>query len=203
LTDLLKNVPTNTKHASITDPGRAYIDKVYRGIKGTNVVVTGTVKSGIFKRGQIVKVGPEKDNRFQEGRLFSIEMFKTRISSARAGDLFGFDIKDVDKHAIRRGQMIIDPEEPEQSCWKFEANIVVTRHPTRISVGYTPVLQCHTIQQAVVLDKIYDAEYLSVGDFARVRLRFIMTPEAIGVNDKIVLREENTRAIGTIVEIIK
>jgi len=202
LTSLLKSVPSNAKHASLTDPAYAYIDKVYRGIKGTNVVVTGTVKSGIFKRGQIVKVGPEKNNQFQEGRLFSIEMFKTRISSARAGDLFGFDIKDVDKHAIRRGQMIVDPEEQVKSCWEFEANIVVTRHPTRISVGYTPVFQCHTIQQAVVLDKIYDAEYLSVGDFARVRLRFMMAPEAIRVDDKIVLREENTRAIGTIIEII-
>jgi elongation factor 1-alpha len=203
LTTLLKSVPSNAKNSSFTDPASAYIDKVYRGIKGTNVVVTGTVKSGIFKRGQIVKVGPEKNNQFQEGRLFSIEMFKTRISSARAGDLFGFDIKDVDKHAIRRGQLIVDPEEQGQSCWEFEANIVVTRHPTRISVGYTPVLQCHTIQQAVVLEKIYDAEYLSVGDFARVRLRFMGTSEAIGVDDKIVLREENTRAIGTIVEIIK
>ncbi len=202
LTNLLRSVPSNAKHASLSDPAYAYVDKVYRGIKGTNVVVTGTVKSGIFKRGQIVKVGPEKNNQFQEGRLFSIEMFKTRISSARAGDLFGFDIKDVDKHAIRRGQMIVDPEEQVQSCWEFEANIVVTRHPTRISVGYTPVFQCHTIQQAVVLKKIYDAEYLSVGDFARVRLRFMVAPEAIRIDDKIVLREENTRAIGTIVEII-
>ncbi len=110
LTELLRSVPSTTKHASPTDTACAYVDKVYRGIKGTNVVVTGTVKSGIFKRGQIVKVGPEKNNQFQEGRLFSIEMFKKRISAARAGDLFGFDIKDVDKHTIRRGQMITDPE---------------------------------------------------------------------------------------------
>jgi elongation factor 1-alpha len=203
LTNLLKSLPSNAKHASLTDPACAYVDKVYRGIKGTNVVVTGTVKAGVFKRGQIVKVGPDKNNQFQEGRLFSIEMFKTRISTARAGDLFGFDIKDVDKHIIRRGQKISDPEEQVQSAWHFEANIVVTRHPTRISVGYAPVFQCHTIQQTVVLEKIYDAEYLSVGDFARVRLRFMIAPEAIGIDDKIVLREENTRAIGTIVEILE
>jgi len=203
LTDLLRSVPSNTKHASPTDSACAYVDKVYRGIKGTNVVVTGTVKSGIFKTGQTVKVGPEKNNQFQEGRLFSIEMFKKRISAARAGDLFGFDIKDVDKHTIRRGQMIADPEEQVQGCREFEANIVVTRHPTRIAVGYTPVLQCHTIQQTVVLDRIYDADYLCVGDFARVRLRFMVTPEAVGVDDRIVLREENTRAIGTIVAIIR
>ena len=202
LIELLKNVPTNSKHSSVTDSAAAYIDKVYRGIKGTNVVVTGTVKAGVFKKGQNVKVGPDKNNLFHEGRLFSIEMFKNRISIVRAGDLFGFDIKDVDKHSVRRGQVIADPEDDVQSSREFEANIVVTRHPTKISVGYSPVLQSHTIQQTVVLKKIYDAEFLSVGDFARVKLRFIVSSEAVGVGDKIVLREANTRAIGTIVEIV-
>ncbi|TFG33736.1 hypothetical protein EU527_06840 [Candidatus Thorarchaeota archaeon] len=202
LIELLKSVPSNSKTKTLTDSARAYVDKVYRGIKGTNVVVTGTVKSGVFKQGQNVLVGPDKNKIFHEGRLFSIEMFKSRISTVKAGDLFGFDIKDVDKHIIRRGQIITDPHERIRSCKEFEANIVVTRHPTKISVGYSPVLQAHTIQQTVILKKIYDAEYLSVGDFARVRLEFLMAPEAIGVEDKIVLREANTRAIGTVVEIL-
>ncbi len=203
ITQLLRSLPSNSKHSALTDPARAYIDKVYRGIKGTNVVVTGTVKSGVFKKGQTLRVGPDIGNQFLEGRLFSIEMFKKRINTVRAGDLYGFDIKDVDKHLVRRGQMIIDPDEEIDSCKAFEANIIVTRHPTKISVGYAPVLQCHTIQQTVILKKIYDAEFLSVGDFARVRLEFMSSPEAVTIDDKIVLREANTRAIGTIVKIIK
>ena len=179
------------------------MDKVYRGIKGTNVVVTGTVKSGVFKKGQALRIGPDGGNLFQEGRLFSIEMFKKRIGTVKAGDLFGFDIKDVDKHLVRRGQMITDPDIEPGSCRTFEANIIVTRHPTKISVGYSPVLQAHTIQQTVVLKKIYDADFLSVGDFACVRLEFMNSPEALNVGDKIVLREANTRAIGTIVKKIE
>ncbi len=203
VTHLLRLLPANSNHAALTDPARAYVDKVYRGIKGTNVVVTGTVKSGVFKKGQTLKIGPDSGNMFQEGRLFSIEMFKKRIRAVKAGDLFGFDIKDVDKHLIRRGQMITDPDLNPESCKTFEANIVVTRHPTRISVGYSPVLQAHTIQQTVVLRKIYDAEYLCVGDFARVRLEFMTSPEALSEGDKIVLREANTRAIGTVIKKIK
>ena len=203
ITQLLRSLPSNSKHSALTDPARAYIDKVYRGIKGTNVVVTGTVKSGVFKKGQTLRVGPDTENQFLDGRLFSIEMFKKRINTVRAGDLYGFDIKDVDKHLVRRGQMIIDPDEEIDSCKAFEANIIVTRHPTKISVGYAPVLHCHTIQQTVILKKIYDAEFLSVGDFARVRLEFMSSPEAVTIDDKIVLREANTRAIGTIVKIIK
>lgn len=200
LTLFLKEIPLDTTRFSPSDPAKAYVDKVYRGIKGTNVVVTGTVNSGVFKKGQIVSIGPASDNQFQEGRLFSIEMFKKRIGSVKSGDLFGFDIKDVESHEVRRGQLVTDPEVDANGSRSFEANIVVTRHPTRISTGYSPVLQCHTIQQTVVLKRIYDADYLSVGDFAKVRLEFLTSPEAIAVGDKIVLREANTRAIGTIVE---
>ena len=99
--------------------------------------------------------------------------------------------------------MITDPDVIPDSCRSFEANIVVTRHPTKISVGYAPVLQAHTIQQTVILKKIYDAEYLSVGDFARVRLEFMTSPEALRIGDKIVLREANTRAIGTVIKKVR
>ncbi len=200
LSAFLKQIPLDSTRFSPSDPARAYVDKVYRGIKGTNVVVTGTVSSGLFKKGQVVAIGPSSTNSFQEGRLFSIEMFKKRIGSVKSGDLFGFDIKDVDAHEVRRGQLVSDPEYNSNGCRSFEANIVVTRHPTRISVGYSPVMQSHTIQQTVVLKRIYESDYLSVGDFARVRLEFMTSPEAVTVGDKIVLREANTRAIGTIVE---
>jgi elongation factor 1-alpha len=176
--------------------------ELLRGIRGTNVVVTGTVNSGVFKKGQSVMLGPIENGNFVSGRLFSIEMFKKRVRALRSGDLFGFDIKDVDKHLVRRGQAIADTDDTTVSCRVFEANIVVTRHPTRITVGYAPVFQSHTIQHTVILRKIYDAEYLCVGDFARVRLEFMSHPEAVRVGDKIVLREANTRAIGTIVETV-
>ncbi len=203
LIDFLRALPSKTGQTEITESARAYVDKVYRGIRGTNVVVTGTVKQGVFKRGQTVIIGPDENGEMLEGRLFSIEVFKKRVSAVKTGDLFGFDIKDIDKRVVRRGQIIADPDDRVRSCRVFEANIVVTRHPTRISVGYTPVLQCHTIQHPVVLQQIYGVDYLAVGDFARVRLEFMLHPEVVEIGDKIVLREANTRAIGTIVEIVR
>jgi elongation factor 1-alpha len=202
LIELLKQLPSETHNSNPAAPARAYVDKVYRGIRGTNVVITGTVRSGVFKKGQTLVVGPDAEGRLNQGRLFSIEMFKRRVSTVKTGDLFGFDLKELDKHKIRRGQIVADPEGAIKGCKVFEANIVVTRHPTRISVGYSPVMQCHTIQQTVILKKIYDADYLCVGDWAKVRLEFMLYPEAVEVGDKIVLREANTRAIGTIMKII-
>ncbi len=203
LTEIFRQLPLDQRSADISKAATAYVDKVYRGIRGTNVVITGTVKTGIFKEGQTLRVGPDSDGKPLNGRLFSIEMFKKRVTRVKAGDLFGFDIKEVEKHRVRRGQMVTDKDYALPSCREFEANIVVTRHPTRISVGYSPVLQSHTIQQTVTMNKIHDAEYLSVGDFARVKLQFLLYPEPIEIGDKIVLREANTRAIGTVVEIIK
>ncbi len=203
LIEFLKSLPSKIDRTEITESARAYVDKVYRGIRGTNVVVTGTVKRGVFKRGQTVIIGPDENGEMQEGRLFSIEVFKKRVTAVKSGDLFGFDIKDIDKRSVRRGQIIADPDDRVRSCTTFEANVVVTRHPTKISVGYTPVLQCHTIQHPVVLQQIYGADYLAVGDFARVRLKFMLYPEVVEIGDKIVLREANTRAIGTIVDVIE
>jgi elongation factor 1-alpha len=202
LIELLKKLPSEAHNANPAVPARAYVDKVYRGIRGTNVVVTGTVRSGVFKKGQTLVIGPDVEGNLNEGRLFSIEMFKRRVSTVKSGDLFGFDIKEVDKHKIRRGQIVADPDGAIKGCKVFEANIVVTRHPTRISEGYSPVLQSHTIQQTVILRKIYDADYLCVGDWAKVRLEFMLHSEAVDLDDKIVLREANTRAIGTIIKII-
>ena len=202
LVELLKQLPSESHNANPSVPARAYVDKVYRGIRGTNVVVTGTVRSGVFKKGQTLIIGPDNEGQLNEGRLFSIEMFKTRVSTVKSGDLFGFDIKELDKHKIRRGQIVADPDGAIKGCRVFEANIVVTRHPTRISEGYSPVFQCHTIQQTVILRKIYDADYLCVGDWARVRLEFMIHSEAVDIGDKIVLREANTRAIGTIIDIV-
>jgi len=202
LVEVLRLLPVSTRSGDPSGPARAYVDKVYRGIRGTNVVVTGTVMSGVFKTGQTVVIGPGQNEGMSEGRLFSIEMFNKRVFAAKSGDPFGFDIKEVDKHQVRRGQIVTDPGGTIGSCRIFEANIVVTRHPTRISEGYAPVLQCHTIQQTVILRTIYGSEFLCVGDFARVRLEFMMGPEALQIGDRIVLREANTRAIGTIVDIV-
>ncbi len=184
-------------------PALAYVDKVYRGIPGTHVVVTGTVYQGIFKDGQRVLVGPDVSGKYHIGRIASIEMFKKRVEKVKPGDSFGFDIKGVDSQIIRRGIIIGDPDVEVSPCREFEANIVVTKHARRITEGYSPVYHSHTIHQTVELVKIYGKDYLTVGDFAQVRIRFIKHPENVYVGDKLVLREANTRAIGTVKEIIK
>jgi len=188
---------TIPKHI-INQPGLAYIDKIYRGIPGVSVVVSGTVLSGNFKTGQEIKIGPDENGTFHQGAIGSIEVFSKRVFHIKAGDVFGASIKKVEPSILRRGQVIADVDYPLSATREFEANILVTKHPTRITLGYNPVLQCRTIQQTVELLEIYDKDYLVVGEMGRVRLKFKYYPEFLLEGDKIVLREANTRAIGTI-----
>ena len=203
LRETIARLPSRISNELLTKPALAYIDKVYRGIAGTNVVVTGTVVQGVFKPGQTVIVGPDDNGEFHQARVASIEVFKNRVERVKAGDAFGIDLKRVDPEIVRRGQVIADLDCPVNAVRIFEANIIVTKHPTRITVGYSPVLHAHTVCQTVVFDKIFGKEYLTVGDFARVRLKFKFRPEMLKVGDKIVTREANTRTIGRIVKIIK
>jgi elongation factor 1-alpha len=196
-------LPSRISNEVLQKPALAYIDKIYRGIRGTNIVVTGAVRQGIFKPGQKVKVGPDAQGKFNEGRIASVEVFKSRVERVKAGDSFGFEIKRVNPTAVRRGQVISDVDVNLKPSRVFEADIIVTKHPTRIAEGYSPVLQCNTIHQTVVLDRIYGKKYLVVGDAAKVRMRFTKQPEYITVGDRIVTREASTRTIGSITEIVQ
>lgn len=199
----LATLPTRIPDERIEKPAFAYIDKVYRGIQGANVVTTGTVQEGIFKPGQKVLCGPDKDGKFMRGRIGSIEVFKKRVERVKAGDVFGFDIKRIQPEKIRRGQVICDEDVDVKAVQAFDAMIIVTRHPTRIRPGYEPVFHSATIQQPVIYEQIFDKEYLVVGDVARVRMNFKKGPEMLRVGDHVVTREANTRCIGSVVSLVR
>ncbi|MHA1363883.1 MAG: EF-Tu/IF-2/RF-3 family GTPase, partial [Candidatus Freyarchaeota archaeon] len=118
--DLLKKIlatlPSRINQELILKPALAYIDKVYLGIRGTNVVVTGTVKQGMFKPEQKVKIGPDENGEFFEGRIATVEVFKERVQRVKAGDIFGFDVKRIDPKKLRRGQVISDVDMELRAC---------------------------------------------------------------------------------------
>jgi elongation factor 1-alpha len=199
----LATLPTRIPEERMSRPALAYIDKVYRGIRGTNVVITGTVQDGIFKPGQRVLCGPDDDGKLMRGRIGSIEVFQKRVERVKAGDVFGFNIKRIPPDKVRRGQVICDEDADIRPCRTFDATIIVTRHPTRIRPHYEPVFHSQTIQQPVIFEQIFDKEYLVVGDVARVRMTFKKAPEVLRVGDRIVTREANTRCIGSVENLVR
>ena len=132
-----------------TKPLRLPIQDVYT-ITGVGTVPVGRVETGILKVNDKVIIMPAN----VLGEVKSIEMHHVQMPQAEPGDNVGFNLKGVEKNAIRRGDVLGLPSNPPTVAEEFTAQIVVLNHPTAITVGYQPVLHCHTAQVACSVTEI-------------------------------------------------
>jgi len=163
----------------IDKPLRIPIQDVY-SISGVGTVPVGRVETGILKKGDKVVFEPAGVS----GEVKSIEMHHEEIPEAYPGDNIGFNVRGVSKNDLRRGDVCGHPNNPPTVADEFTAQIVVLQHPTAITVGYTPVVHCHTAQVAcrfIELQKKLDPrtgqvkeenpQFLKSGDAAIVKLK--------------------------------
>ncbi len=141
LMDVFDNLKVPEK--PLTKPLRLPIQDVYT-ITGVGTVPVGRVETGIMKVNDKVVIMPAN----VIGEVKSIEMHHVQMPQAEPGDNVGFNLKGVDKNSIRRGDVLGLPSNPPTVVDEFTAQIVVLNHPTAITVGYQPVIHCHTAQVA-------------------------------------------------------
>jgi len=160
-------------------PLRLPVQDVY-SISGVGTVPVGRVETGVMKKGDKVVFQPSNVT----GEVKSIEMHHEEIPEALPGDNVGFNVRGVGKKDIRRGDVCGHPDNPPTVAEEFTAQVVILQHPTAITVGYTPVVHCHTAQVActfVELQKKLDPktgqvaeenpDFLKTGDAAIVKLK--------------------------------
>jgi len=160
-------------------PLRIPVQDVY-SISGVGTVPVGRVETGVLRKGDKVVFEPAGVG----GEVKSIEMHHEEIPEAVPGDNIGFNVRGVSKNDLRRGDVCGHPDKPPTVADEFTAQIVVLQHPTAITVGYTPVVHCHTAQVAcrfVELQKKLDPrtgqvkeenpQFLKTGDAAIVKLK--------------------------------
>ena len=94
----------------------------------------GRVETGVVRTNDKVIVMPAGVN----GEVKSIETHHTQMDSAEAGDNIGFNLRGVDRKAIKRGDIIGPFNNPPTVAKEFEAQIIVIHHPTVMAPGYTP-----------------------------------------------------------------
>jgi len=123
----------------IDKPLRIPVQDVY-SIRGVGTVPVGRVETGILKVGDVVVFMPPNI----KGEVKSIETHHTRIPQALPGDNIGFNVKGVERTALRRGDVAGHPTKPPTVAEEFVGRIFVLYHPTAIAAGYTPVLHVHT-----------------------------------------------------------
>jgi elongation factor 1-alpha len=166
--DLLK-VPEKP----VTLPLRIPVQDSYT-ISGIGTVPVGRVETGKMKPGDKIIFMPAR----AVGEVKSIEMHHQEIKEAVPGDNIGWNVRGVDKKDIRRGDVCGHTDKPPAVADEFTAQIVVLQHPSAITVGYTPVLHCHTAQVAGTITAILKKLDPKTGQVAAENPDFIKAGDA-------------------------
>ena len=92
------------------ETGFMYIDDVFT-ITGRGTVVTGTILTGKFKMADNVIIGKVSDDAENiNTTLAGIEVFRKTLEEASAGENVGLLLRNVEKTAVERGDVIMSPE---------------------------------------------------------------------------------------------
>lgn len=192
------------------------IDSKY-DVKGIGLIIAGFVYSGTIQEKTTMLLGPmnDKQNRFIEVNIRSIQSKRISIKQANTGDNCGISIVPVnkkivlDKSTIKKGMVLIDVKSNLKPSFTFEAKVLILQHSSTIRKGYQAFTNCGNIGQTVVIEDIQkdnvstkeENEVLRTGDTGIVKFKFLKTPEIVQVGEEFVFREGYTKGIATITKV--
>jgi elongation factor 1-alpha len=137
----------------IDKPLRIPVQDVY-SITGVGTVPIGRVETGVLKVGDTILFEPAG----KSGEVRSIEMHHESIQQAAPGDNIGFNVRGIDKTAIKRGDVAGHLDKPPSVTIDFTAKIIVLTTPTDLKPGFMPLFHCHAAsvpgRLAEILQKI-------------------------------------------------
>ncbi len=167
-----------------TKPLRLPIQDVF-SISGFGTVPVGRVETGIVKVGEPIVIMPSG----AKSEVKSIEMHHQQMQQAGPGDNIGFNIKNVDRKDIKRGDVIGPTSNPPTVATEFTAQIVVLHHQNVIARGYTPVFHIHTAQLACTITDILEKKDPKTGQTAE------KNPETLKTGDIAIVKIKPTKPI--------
>ena len=182
---LLESLDTLTVPDKPTNkPLRLPIQDVF-SISGFGTVPVGRVETGILKVGEPIIIMPSG----VKSEVKSIEMHHQQLQQAQPGDNVGFNIKNVDRKDLRRGDVIGPASNPPTVATEFTAQIIVLHHQNVIAKGYTPVFHIHTAQLACTITDILEKKDPKTGQTAE------KNPETLKTGDVAIVKIKPTKPI--------
>ncbi|KAK3755913.1 hypothetical protein QZH41_019435, partial [Actinostola sp. cb2023] len=181
------------------EPSEFQIDDTY-SVPGVGTVISGTCMQGIIRLNDTLLLGPDPLGQFQPISIRSIHRKRMPVKEVRGGQTASFSLKKIKRSHIRKGMVMVDKRLKPQSCWEFDAEVLILHHPTTISCKYQAMIHCNSLRQTATIIKMSQA-HLRTGDKANVTFRFIKHPEYLKPNTRMIFREGRTKAVGTILRI--
>jgi small GTP-binding protein len=183
------------------------IDGKY-SITGFGTVVSGLVKSGNIKVNDTVYLGPNHLGQFIPSKIKSIHIKLKNETELNAGIYGCVCLRNIDKHMIQKGMVLLDESAIKKVVRRFTALIqILNNHSTTIKPNYQPYLHIEHIRQSAKLLHIEkmgndsDKYILRNGDKAKVHLEFLYKGEYINKNMKLLFRDGLIKASGIIIDI--
>ena len=167
----------------LRDPSAALrvpLQDIYK-IAGIGVVAVGRVEAGTLRPGDEVVFAPGG----ARATVGTVEFHNVPLAEAPPGMYVGFSLKHVQLNELRRGCVVGRWVPPSNSSKKgvssaaavavaassedadggefaipdevtsFDAQIIVLSEGAELSVGYTPIVDCHTAHVPCAVDKLY------------------------------------------------
>ena len=182
LLDALNNLKQPTRPTE--KPLRLPVEDVY-SIAGFGTVPVGRVETGVMKPGDAIVVMPSG----AKSEVKSIEMHHQQLQKAEPGDNVGFNLKNIEKKDIKRGDVVGPSSNPPAVASEFTAQIIILHHPNVITKGYTPVFHIHTAQLACTFVEIVEKKDPKTGQTME------KNPDTIKTGDIAIVKVKPTKPI--------
>ena len=224
---LLNVLPVRNDYSDfISKDVELLVDSTY-SVTGHPTIISGMLRSGIINVGDTLALGPySHDGSYKQSKVKSIHNKYKDVKSVKAGSYVSISLKNVTRAEIKKGMVVVsDLPDRKIAVREFVAFLNILHSPTTIKAGYQPFIHCDQVRQSVQIlsitkinkKKVDDNESietstsnestetidncLRTGDKAHCRLRFIMRPEYIKKDMRIIFREGKVKAFGKVLSV--
>ncbi len=179
-----------TPDREIDKPFLMPVEDVF-SITGRGTVVTGRVERGSVKVGEPVDIIGMQEEKLSS-TVTGVEMFRKLLDSAQAGDNAGILLRGIDKDAVERGMVVIEPGSVTPHK-EFECEVYILskdeggRH-TPFFKGYRPQFYFRTTDVTGDIELSEGVEMVMPGDNTQFKAKLIV-PIAMEQGLRFAIRE--------------
>jgi selenocysteine-specific elongation factor len=101
-------------------PAVLHVDRVFT-IRGAGTVVTGTLWSGVIRRGDRLRLLPGTSS----ARVRGVQVHDRAVDQAAAGQRVAVNLAGVERRAVARGDVLAAPEAPVHVTYRLEVELVL------------------------------------------------------------------------------